>query len=427
MEHLRQQHWVVYKCPFACGFTCDSFVGTEVHVFQSHSTAGALGDMAALIRLSKESGSIASDLTCPFCSETLGSASQYQRHVGRHQEQVALFALPKTESGSESDDETDKSESADALEDGASDSPTKEQSRRDSDSGPPTHEASEEFVFDRNTVADLLRKASPLSTTNNSKDYRRQVDWSGTDDLDRIQRHLFGDFNTTAGAPSIKNEDDANTWLHENLVRPSKNDAVEGSDLNPSPDSSYQNEPGEPGNGVDGDRAESPTFTSNPKIQPSEQQPNPFEEAAQVSQYMLEQEIEQEFSRFHETMVEKLDGKVRQQVQESSYVGVSPRTQSEAATRDGDDSEVRSAKNMDDFKHGYGEEQLSAQLQPAIEPNNRPCKCDVCNQSFNRKHDLKRHKGLHKGILLAVKPFPCPYCNQLFTRKDNLKVSSQNQ
>ncbi|KAK2075205.1 hypothetical protein P8C59_009352 [Phyllachora maydis] len=47
----------------------------------------------------------------------------------------------------------------------------------------------------------------------------------------------------------------------------------------------------------------------------------------------------------------------------------------------------------------------------------RPFKCDVCPQSFNRNHDLKRHKRIH----LAVKPFPCNFCDKSFSRKDALK------
>ena len=48
----------------------------------------------------------------------------------------------------------------------------------------------------------------------------------------------------------------------------------------------------------------------------------------------------------------------------------------------------------------------------------RPYKCDQCPQSFNRNHDLKRHKQIH----LAVKPFPCRHCEKSFSRKDALKV-----
>ncbi|KAG9301980.1 hypothetical protein G9A89_021024 [Geosiphon pyriformis] len=47
----------------------------------------------------------------------------------------------------------------------------------------------------------------------------------------------------------------------------------------------------------------------------------------------------------------------------------------------------------------------------------RPFKCDQCPQSFNRNHDLKRHKRIH----LAVKPYPCSFCEKQFSRKDALK------
>ena len=50
-------------------------------------------------------------------------------------------------------------------------------------------------------------------------------------------------------------------------------------------------------------------------------------------------------------------------------------------------------------------------------PNDRPFRCDQCPQSFNRNHDLKRHKRIH----LAVKPFPCGHCEKTFSRKDALK------
>ena len=62
----------------------------------------------------------------------------------------------------------------------------------------------------------------------------------------------------------------------------------------------------------------------------------------------------------------------------------------------------------------YGAHAQSQQPQQ----NDRPFKCDQCPQSFNRNHDLKRHKRIH----LAVKPFPCGHCEKSFSRKDALKV-----
>ncbi|KIV90971.1 hypothetical protein PV10_05569 [Exophiala mesophila] len=63
----------------------------------------------------------------------------------------------------------------------------------------------------------------------------------------------------------------------------------------------------------------------------------------------------------------------------------------------------------------YGPQRNTPPQQPTTQ--DRPFKCDQCPQSFNRNHDLKRHKRIH----LAVKPFPCNHCDKSFSRKDALK------
>lgn len=68
--------------------------------------------------------------------------------------------------------------------------------------------------------------------------------------------------------------------------------------------------------------------------------------------------------------------------------------------------------------HAAQMQQMYGHPQPQSNATNeRPFKCDQCPQSFNRNHDLKRHKRIH----LAVKPFPCGHCDKSFSRKDALK------
>ncbi|KAL9099713.1 MAG: hypothetical protein Q9163_004822, partial [Psora crenata] len=67
-----------------------------------------------------------------------------------------------------------------------------------------------------------------------------------------------------------------------------------------------------------------------------------------------------------------------------------------------------------EYHSGHAAQLYGNHNQP---PNDRPFKCDQCPQSFNRNHDLKRHKRIH----LAVKPFPCGHCDKSFSRKDALK------
>ena len=71
--------------------------------------------------------------------------------------------------------------------------------------------------------------------------------------------------------------------------------------------------------------------------------------------------------------------------------------------------------NMQQMYGGHPPLVGHAQPGPA---NDRPFKCDQCPQSFNRNHDLKRHKRIH----LSIKPFPCAHCDKSFSRKDALKV-----
>ncbi|OAX41068.1 hypothetical protein K503DRAFT_767999 [Rhizopogon vinicolor AM-OR11-026] len=62
-----------------------------------------------------------------------------------------------------------------------------------------------------------------------------------------------------------------------------------------------------------------------------------------------------------------------------------------------------------------------AHMVPAVQypaSPTRPFSCDMCALSFNRQHDLKRHRDTHSG----EKPFLCNGgCGKTFTRKDALK------
>ncbi|KAF8844653.1 hypothetical protein BDN67DRAFT_962587 [Paxillus ammoniavirescens] len=65
---------------------------------------------------------------------------------------------------------------------------------------------------------------------------------------------------------------------------------------------------------------------------------------------------------------------------------------------------------------GRGDSQYQPSQYPASP--SRPFSCDLCALSFNRQHDLKRHRETHSG----EKPFLCNGgCGKTFTRKDALK------
>ncbi|KAK0657036.1 hypothetical protein B0T16DRAFT_366818 [Cercophora newfieldiana] len=118
MNHTRTQHWVTYLCLLGCesrSFDLPSEYRT--HISKEHPGSILEADMDTAIKLSAQPRNIMNNRgsRCPLCDDkelVLRSEKQYQRHVGRHQEQLSLFALPQnspdsdgeSEDGSESDD-----------------------------------------------------------------------------------------------------------------------------------------------------------------------------------------------------------------------------------------------------------------------------------------------------------------------------------
>ncbi|KAK3990925.1 hypothetical protein QBC44DRAFT_227189, partial [Cladorrhinum sp. PSN332] len=106
MEHVQRNHWIVYECPYGCKTKMCSPAECKSHL-KAHQ-GGHLGQNAeldAFVKLSEQPVDVANGLPCQLCQHVSYSIREYGRHVGQHQEQLALFALP---SGGYSDDENDE-------------------------------------------------------------------------------------------------------------------------------------------------------------------------------------------------------------------------------------------------------------------------------------------------------------------------------
>lgn len=122
LEHMKQNHWTRYACPFECGKrNFHSAAECKAHVESQHPGQVQDYQMDALIKLHTEDASSAIDPTCSFCGEDFTSISAFQKHVGRHQEQLSLFALPSIDADDEgeSNDEDAGKEDASSQTHGA--------------------------------------------------------------------------------------------------------------------------------------------------------------------------------------------------------------------------------------------------------------------------------------------------------------------
>lgn len=64
------------------------------HLTTAHPGAFPPDQIDSVVKLSERPMNLEKGVSCPLCDQVLKSAKQYQRHVGGHQEQISLFALP---------------------------------------------------------------------------------------------------------------------------------------------------------------------------------------------------------------------------------------------------------------------------------------------------------------------------------------------
>ncbi|KAI1820532.1 hypothetical protein F4861DRAFT_54298 [Xylaria intraflava] len=109
MNHMSQKHWKSWACPYRCGFDSTTETDLRQHItsIHGHKTEMALDAMIARSGRTRTI-SPSSPVECPLCQDVLKSVQQYQRHVGRHQVDLAVFALPKIEDEEEGPDEANE-------------------------------------------------------------------------------------------------------------------------------------------------------------------------------------------------------------------------------------------------------------------------------------------------------------------------------
>ncbi|KAM5343875.1 hypothetical protein ACJ41O_012412 [Fusarium nematophilum] len=112
--HLSQYHWRTWSCPFKCGHMFPSAVELENHVRHQHLPNAGDGQLSTVVARGEVSVSDDISKECPLCGHAASGLKSYLKHVGRHLEQLALFALPNIEDD-ELEDDLDSDEQNDVA------------------------------------------------------------------------------------------------------------------------------------------------------------------------------------------------------------------------------------------------------------------------------------------------------------------------
>ncbi|RYO82529.1 hypothetical protein DL766_007583 [Monosporascus sp. MC13-8B] len=103
--HVLQRHWKVWRCPDSCEGSWSSEGGLRRHLRELHPDIATGSDLNVIIARGERKKPLDGKIECQLCNESLDSINHYQRHVGKHQVDLALFALPTIDDGEESGDD----------------------------------------------------------------------------------------------------------------------------------------------------------------------------------------------------------------------------------------------------------------------------------------------------------------------------------
>ena len=151
-EHELKSHRIEWSCPSCSTKPFDSAQSYELHLANKHGPLHDVRNIATLLKTSEQAVSTIKSTLCPFCNPSVEDEDlpldvfSFKIHVGRHMQQLALFALPRVSDVGEDSWESDKAAliTPDALDDVQQDSALKGREPVD----PPMHRA----AYDGNGV-----------------------------------------------------------------------------------------------------------------------------------------------------------------------------------------------------------------------------------------------------------------------------------
>ncbi|RYP66474.1 hypothetical protein DL770_008796 [Monosporascus sp. CRB-9-2] len=107
--HELEAHRTSWQCIEGCEKMFSLEKDFDGHVQTSHPDLGQPGMLSALKRTATKRASLSDEAYCPLCDQRM-TLRLLQRHVARHQEQLALFALPPNLEATEDDRQDEERE-----------------------------------------------------------------------------------------------------------------------------------------------------------------------------------------------------------------------------------------------------------------------------------------------------------------------------
>ncbi|KAJ4022860.1 hypothetical protein NW752_003315 [Fusarium irregulare] len=116
--HMKRGHWRLWQCPLGCNAKYDIPESLERHIEASHKHEISSDKIQALVELSSVANAAKAKGQCPLCFDfQVVSEKQYEKHIGRHLEELALFTLPDIGEVGEDDGEGKKTDNEDESND----------------------------------------------------------------------------------------------------------------------------------------------------------------------------------------------------------------------------------------------------------------------------------------------------------------------
>lgn len=94
-EHELLSHRSTWKCPRGCPESFTAFGRLQRHMSKSHGDNDRRDDLAGEdLNACRQEISVLASSICPLCGDALRGLKWLRKHIGKHQQQLALFALP---------------------------------------------------------------------------------------------------------------------------------------------------------------------------------------------------------------------------------------------------------------------------------------------------------------------------------------------